>query len=252
MLSECTANITDLSLLHDLPVLCRIAAHQQKHSTTQAAVQMRTSGEVAPLYPSVVNTVESLPPVHELPPVTPPILSGSSEEVRQQRQCPAWSLGPEGAGSIRQQAFPSASDTSGAAPASPSRVRISIIRRCCQCRPGCRCSSLEAAAWRRVSVRQLLHKFDAECEGQATHGAVHRLRRGPCRRGQDQGRHQDQNETLLHQAEGDRRVATQLACGTHIKLGITLGPTQVSLNAKYVVCMLCDQVLPPEVDLFAY
>ncbi|DBB17397.1 TPA: hypothetical protein ACH3X3_014429 [Trebouxia sp. C0006] len=49
-----------------------IAAHQQKHSTTQAAVQMRTSGEVAPLHPTVVNTVEALPPVHELPPVVLP------------------------------------------------------------------------------------------------------------------------------------------------------------------------------------
>lgn len=51
---------------------CRIAAHQQKHSVTQAAVTMRTSGEVAPLHPAVVNTVESLPPVHELPPVNMP------------------------------------------------------------------------------------------------------------------------------------------------------------------------------------
>lgn len=53
-------------------LLSRIAAHQQKHSTTQAAVQMRTSGEVAPLHPTVVNTVEALPPVHELPPVVLP------------------------------------------------------------------------------------------------------------------------------------------------------------------------------------
>ena len=53
-------------------MLCRIAAHQQKHSTTQAAVQMRTSGEVAPLHPAVVTTVEALPPVHELPPVVLP------------------------------------------------------------------------------------------------------------------------------------------------------------------------------------
>ena len=53
-------------------MLCRIAAHQQKHSTTQAAVQMRTSGEVAPLHPAVVTTVEALPPVHELPPVILP------------------------------------------------------------------------------------------------------------------------------------------------------------------------------------
>ena len=30
---------------------------------------MRTSGEVAPLHPAVISTVEALPPLHELPPV---------------------------------------------------------------------------------------------------------------------------------------------------------------------------------------
>ena len=50
-------------------LLCRIAAHQQKQSATQAGVQARVSGEVAPLHPAVVNTLESLPPIHELPPV---------------------------------------------------------------------------------------------------------------------------------------------------------------------------------------
>ncbi|KAL3133733.1 hypothetical protein ABBQ32_008223 [Trebouxia sp. C0010 RCD-2024] len=49
-----------------------IAAHQQKQSTTQAAAQVSASGEVAPLHPAVVNTVDNLPPVHELPPVILP------------------------------------------------------------------------------------------------------------------------------------------------------------------------------------
>ncbi|KAL3143281.1 hypothetical protein ABBQ38_002124 [Trebouxia sp. C0009 RCD-2024] len=49
-----------------------ITAHQQKQSTNQAAAQVRVSGEVAPLHPAVVNTVDNLPPVHELPPVILP------------------------------------------------------------------------------------------------------------------------------------------------------------------------------------
>lgn len=59
-------NITNGTLAY------RIAAHQQKQSATQAAAQVRVSGEMAPLHPAVVNTVDSLPPVHELPPVSLP------------------------------------------------------------------------------------------------------------------------------------------------------------------------------------
>lgn len=55
-----------------MALLCRIAAHQQKQSATQAVVQSRVSGEVPPLHPAVVNTLESLPPIHELPPVNLP------------------------------------------------------------------------------------------------------------------------------------------------------------------------------------
>lgn len=59
-------------VISDGTLLCRIVAHQQKQSATQAGVQANVSGEVAPLHPAVVNTLESLPPVHELPPVSLP------------------------------------------------------------------------------------------------------------------------------------------------------------------------------------
>ena len=96
----------------------------------------------------------------------PAIFSGSAQEVRQQRQRTAWPIGPEGARCKRQQALPSAGFSSSATPASPSRL-------CCECWPGSGISALEAAAGRRVSVRQLFHIPHAECQGQAAGRTVH-------------------------------------------------------------------------------
>lgn len=61
--------------------LCRIAAHTQKQQAKQEAAKVRTSGEVAPLAPEVVSTLESLPPIHELPPVVLPSAAALKKSV---------------------------------------------------------------------------------------------------------------------------------------------------------------------------
>lgn len=133
----------------------------------------------------------------------PTIVGSSFEEVNEQRQRTTWTSGSEDPG--RQQAAASTSLCSSATPASPSR---SLKWR--ECWPGSGISSHEAAAGRSVCLSQLLHVFHAECKGKTASRPIHRLRRGACRRGQDEGRHQDQDEALLHKAKGHRAVATKL------------------------------------------
>lgn len=60
---------------------CRIAAHAQKHQAKQEAAKVRISGEVAPLAPEVVSTLDSLPPIHELPPVVLPSSAALKKSV---------------------------------------------------------------------------------------------------------------------------------------------------------------------------
>lgn len=135
----------------------------------------------------------------------PAIVGSSFEEVNEQRQRTAWTFGSEDPGRKRQQAPSSTSLCSSATPAPPARSL-----NCRECWPGSSISAHEAAAGRSVCLSQLLHIFHAECKGQAASRPVHRLRRGACGRGQDEGRHQDQDEALLHKAKGHRAVATKL------------------------------------------
>ena len=159
----------------------------------------------------------------------PAIVSSSSEEINEQRQRIAWTARTEGPGCQRQQAFPSPSVCSSAAPASPSRNL-----RWYDCWPSSGVGAHEAAAGRCVCLRQLVHVLHAECQGQATSRPVHRLRRGACGRGQDEGRHQDQDEALFYKAEGHWAVATQLGSLWQLRLR--------SLYSNMCLHTGCDQI----------
>ena len=166
----------------------------------------------------------------------PAIFSSSLEEVGQQRQRIAWPTGPEGAKCDCQQAFPSAGFTSSSTSASPSRTGW------CECWPGSGVGAPQTAAGRSVSIRQLLHVLYAKREGQATCRSVHRLRRSACRGRQDQGRHQDQDEALLHKAEGHRGVTPKLDVHDCQHSQGVLDPHSCRLLLKACgVCALCDQ-----------